>query len=55
MRFIITGNASNETERGVPPTVEEIAAIQQYNEELAKAGVLLAAEGTIGNIWAVSR
>jgi hypothetical protein len=55
MRFIIMGKASTGTERSVPPTAEAIAAMQQYNEDLAKAGVILAAEGTRGSTWAVSR
>lgn len=45
MRFMIIGKATKETEAGVLPKPEAIAAMQQYNEELAKAGVLLAAEG----------
>jgi hypothetical protein len=45
MRFMVIGKATKETEAGVPPTPEAIAAMQEYNEELAKAGILLAAEG----------
>jgi hypothetical protein len=45
MRFIVMGMATKETEAGVPPTAEGMAAMQKYNEELVKAGVLLAAEG----------
>ena len=45
MRFIVMGMATNETEAGAPPTAEAIAAMQKYNEELVKAGILLAAEG----------
>jgi hypothetical protein len=45
MRFMIIGKATSETEALVPPTAEQMAAMQQYNEELVKAGVLLAAEG----------
>ena len=45
MRFMIIGKATKETERGVPPTPEALAAMQGYMEELVKAGVLLAAEG----------
>lgn len=45
MRFMVMGLATQETEAGVPPTPEAIAAMQQYNEDLVKAGVLLAAEG----------
>ena len=45
MRFMVIGKATKESESGVPPTAEQFAAMQQYNEELIKAGVLLAAEG----------
>jgi hypothetical protein len=45
MRFIVMVMATKESEGGPPPTPEAFAAMQKYNEELAKAGVLLAAEG----------
>ena len=45
MRFMIMGMATKESEAGPPPKPEAFAAMQQYNEELVKAGVLLAAEG----------
>jgi hypothetical protein len=45
MRFMIIGMATKESEAGVPPKPEEMAAMQKYNEELVKAGILLAAEG----------
>src|SRR5215831_17462372 len=45
MRFMVIGMATKESEAGPPPTPEAFAAMQQYNEELVKAGVLLAAEG----------
>ena len=45
MRFIVMGMATQESEAAVPPTPEQFAAMQKYNEELAKAGILLAAEG----------
>jgi hypothetical protein len=45
MRFIVMGMATKESEAGPPPTPEAFAAMQKYNEELAKAGILLAAEG----------
>lgn len=45
MRFIVMGMATQESERGVPPTPEQFAAMQTYNEDLAKRGILLAAEG----------
>jgi len=45
MRFIVMGMATKESEAGRPPKPEAFAAMQNYNEELAKAGILLAAEG----------
>ena len=45
MRFIVMAIAPQESEPGPPPTAEAFAAMQEYNEEAVKAGVLLAAEG----------
>ena len=45
MRFMVMGMATKESESGAPPTPEAIAAMQKYNEELVKAGILLGAEG----------
>jgi hypothetical protein len=42
---MILGKATEDTERGVPPTAEEFAAMETFNEELAKAGVVLAGDG----------
>jgi len=39
------GMATKESEAAPPPKPEEFAAMQKYNEELVKAGILLAAEG----------
>ena len=45
MRFMVMGMATQESEAGPPPKPEAFAAMQKYNEDLAKAGILLAAEG----------
>ena len=45
MRFMIIAMATKESEAGPPPKPEAFAAMQKYNEDLAKAGILLAAEG----------
>ena len=37
--------ASPESEAGILPTTEMLTAMGKYNEELAKAGVILAMEG----------
>ena len=45
MRFMIIVKASKDSEAGKLPSQELLAAMGKYNEELAKAGVLLAGEG----------
>jgi hypothetical protein len=45
MRFMIIVKASKESEAGVMPSEQLLAEMGKYNEELAKAGMLLAAEG----------
>jgi hypothetical protein len=45
MRFMLIVKANQETEAGVLPTREEFAAMGKFNEELVKAGVMLAGEG----------
>jgi len=45
MRFMIIRKADAETEAGVLPQEELLAAMGQYAGELVKAGVMLAGEG----------
>lgn len=45
MRFMMIVKASKESEAGVLPTEKELADMAKYNEELLKAGVMLAGEG----------
>ena len=45
MRFMILVKANKETEAGVLPSTELLAAMGKFNEELVKAGVMLAGEG----------
>jgi len=45
MRFMVIVKASPESEAGILPTTEMLTAMGKYNEELAKAGVILAMEG----------
>ena len=45
MRFIAMVKADERTEAGEMPTEAELAAMGAYNEELVKAGVMLAGEG----------
>jgi len=45
MRFLVMVMGTKEWEAAKPPKPEAFAAMQKYNEELVKAGILLAAEG----------
>ena len=45
MRFMVMVKADKNTEAGVMPSEQLLADMGKYNEELVKAGVLLAAEG----------
>ncbi len=45
MRFMIIVKADKNSEAGVLPSTELLAAMGKYNEELVKAGVMLAGEG----------
>ena len=44
MKFLVIVKGSKSCEAGEPPSAESIAAMGQYNDALAKAGVLLACE-----------
>ena len=44
-KFMMLVKASADSEAGVMPTTEQFAEMYKYNEELAKAGVMLAGEG----------
>src|SRR5207237_5464313 len=45
MRFMLMVRANKNTEAGLMPTTEELAAMGKFNEELVKAGIMLAGEG----------
>jgi hypothetical protein len=45
MRFLVMVKADKNSEAGVMPSEKLLTEMGKYNEELAKAGVLLAAEG----------
>ena len=45
MRFMVIVKATKESEAGILPTEELFTAMGKYNEELAKAGIMLAGEG----------
>jgi glutathione S-transferase len=45
MRFMVIVKANRDTEAGVMPTTERLAAMGKFNEELVKAGMMEAGEG----------
>ena len=45
MRFMVIVKASKDSEAGKLPTQELLAAMGKFNEELVKAGIMLAGEG----------
>ena len=45
MRFMVLVKANRESEAGVLPTQAQVADMMKFNEELIKAGVMLAGEG----------
>ena len=45
MRFMVIVKASKDSEAGVMPSTELLAAMGKFNEELVKAGVMEAGEG----------
>jgi hypothetical protein len=45
MRFMMIVKANKDSEAGILPTEEQLAEMARYNEQLVKAGVMLAGEG----------
>ena len=45
MRVMVMVKANEDSEAGVMPSTELLTAMGEYNEELVKAGVMLAGEG----------
>ena len=45
MRFMVIVKANEESESGILPKKEDFAEMNKYNEELVKAGIMLAGEG----------
>ena len=45
MRFMVIVKATKDSEAGIMPDEKLLAAMGNYNEELVKAGVMLAGEG----------
>ena len=45
MRFMVIVKATKDSEAGVMPSEQLLSAMTKYNEDLAKAGIMLAGEG----------
>jgi hypothetical protein len=45
MRFMVIVKASKDSEAGILPSKEQFAEMGRFNEEMIKAGVMLAADG----------
>src|SRR5688500_16616567 len=45
MRFMVMVKATGDSEAGLMPTEQMLAEMGEYNEQLVKAGVMLAGEG----------
>ena len=45
MRFLVMVKANKDSEAGILPTQEMLAEMGKFNDELVKAGVMLAGEG----------
>ena len=45
MKVMVMVKATNSSEEGIMPSTELLTAMGNYNEELVKAGVMLAGEG----------
>jgi len=45
MRFMVIVKATKDSEAGVMPTQELLAAMGKYNEDLVNAGIMLSGEG----------
>ena len=45
MRVMVLGKATKDTEAGVMPTAQAWEEMEQFNEELVKAGIVLVGEG----------
>src|SRR5438128_8920693 len=45
MRFMVIVKANKDSEAGILPSTEILSAMGKFNEELVKAGVMLAGEG----------
>ena len=49
MRYMVIVKANEDSEKGVQPTEQELSEMGAYNDELVKAGVMLAGEGLLAS------
>src|SRR5262245_66417694 len=49
MRFMVIVKSNEESERNAIPSEKDLAAMGKFNEELVKAGVMLAGEGLLSS------
>ncbi|TFV87371.1 YciI family protein [Blastococcus sp. CT_GayMR16] len=49
MRYMVIVKGNEDTENGVLPTEQELAEMGAFNEELVRAGVMLAGEGLLAS------
>jgi hypothetical protein len=49
MRYMVIVKATKDSEAGVLPDEKVLGAMMKYNEELVKAGVMLAGEGLLAS------
>ena len=52
MRVMVFGKAADGSEKSAPPTKEAFAAMDQFTEELVKAGIMVAGAGLQNNAQA---
>ena len=52
MRVMVFAKATEDSEKGVPPTPEAFAAMDKFTEELVEAGVLVAGAGLKSSAYA---
>src|SRR6187431_3162212 len=45
MRVMVFAKATEDSEKGVPPTAEAFAAMDRFTDELVKAGIMVAGAG----------
>ena len=52
MRVMVFGKANEGSQKSAPPTKEAFAAMDQFTEELVKAGIMVAGAGLQNNAQA---